>query len=380
MPKLAALKVLLEVGLERLAICEAGTVLESNEAFAYYLGYEPSELQGRSLDTLLSFDTEPAQDSPFGNSPELREATATLRGGKAVPVEVATKVLEVGGRRLELVALRDLSVLLNVQSALRRYQAELERKNRDLERANRVQSEFLSTISHELRTPLTSVIGYAQLLDEATLLSDEQREYLAQIQAAGLQLVALIDGLIDLSRLESGSVALERERVSFAAVLARALGRIRDDAEAKGLLLRVTGTPDISVTADAHRLEQILGAYLSNAVKFTPLGGEIEVRLGVYGSELRCEVVDSGIGIAPDDLPHIFQPFFQVSALQGRSHNGAGLGLALAKRLTELHGGRVWVESSLGQGSRFGFALAREPLQRTESLAEYPENQRSKPS
>lgn len=377
MPKLAALKLLLEVGLERLAICEAGVVLESNEAFAYYLGYEPSELRGRPLSSLVRFDAENAQDAPFENSPELQEATVTLRGGKTVPVEVATKVLEVGGRTLELVALRDLSVLLSVQSALRRYQAELERKNRDLERANRVQSEFLATISHELRTPVTSVIGYAQLLNDATPLSSEQRDYLAQIQAAGLQLVALIDGLIDLSRLESGSVQLERERVSFASILSRVLARVSGDVDAKGQSLSVTGDTDASLSADPYRLEQILTAYLSNAIKFTPLSGQIEVKLDAGGGELRCEVVDNGVGIASDDLPHIFQPFFQVSALQERSHNGAGLGLALAKRLTELHGGRVWVESGLGRGSRFGFSLAQEPMQRTEQVSAYPEDKLS---
>ncbi len=379
-PKLAALKLLLEVGLERLAVCEGGVVLESNEAFAFYLGYETAELRGRPLSTLVGFDTEDARVTPSENSPELREATAMLRGGKHVAVEVATRVLDIGGRKLELVALRDLSVLLSVQNALRRYQAELERKNRDLERANRIQSEFLATISHELRTPLTSVIGYAQLLGDVTHLSDDQRDYVSQIQASGLQLVSLIDGLIDLSRLESGNISLERERVPFMPLLGRVLSRVRGDAEAKGQTINVTGETEALIYADPYRLEQILGAFLSNAVKFTPLGGQIEVRVLGGSGELRCEVADTGIGVAPEDVPHIFQPFFQVSTLKGRSHNGAGLGLALAKHLTELHGGRVWVESEPGQGSRFGFSLGQDPAQRSEPLPSYSDVLRPEPS
>lgn len=355
-----ALKKLLEVGLERLAICEAGLVLESNEAFAYYLGYDPEELRGMPLKALLSFDSEaPPEDAlPHDTSPYLREATATLRGGKTVAVEVASKTLEVGRRTLELVALRDLSVPLNVQNALRRYQAELERNNRELERANRVKSEFLATISHEIRTPLTTVIGYAQLLEEDSALSAEGREYLTHIQASGVQLLGLVEGLIDLSRLESGELVLYREDVTLSSVLERALAKLRGALAAKGQTLQVRGSAEVVLSADPLRLEQILSAYLSNASKFTPLGGHLELSLSRDGDELRCEVADNGIGVAADDLPHIFQPFFQVDSLQSRSQSGAGLGLALAKRLAELHGGRVWAESELGQGSCFGVALA----------------------
>jgi len=360
------LKGLLELGFGRLAVCESGRVLEANDAFAQFLGYEPGELRGRPLSTLLAFDAggpEPAA------APEPREATATLRGGKAVTVEVAARTLTVGRRTVQVMALRDLSVQLSTQGALRRYQAELERKNRELERANRVKSEFLATISHELRTPLTSVVGYAQLLEDDPALGAEGRSYLAQIQASGMQLVALVEGLIDLSKLESRELVLYRQSVPFGAVLERALANVRPAAEAKGLALHAAGAPDLTLTGDPVRLEQILGTYLSNAVKFTPLGGRIEVRLEADADELRCEVVDDGVGIAADDLPHIFQPFFRVGRLEGRAEGGAGLGLALARRLTELHGGRVWAESAPGAGSRFGFAVPRSASWQAQHLA-----------
>ena len=353
---------LLALTLEPTAVCEAGVIIGANEAFAHYLGYEPGELSGRRLADLLQRDAvndpEPGKTSDSVTDLRLQEVTVTLRGGKAVAAELASRPLELGGRALELVALRGVSVQGSTQSALRRYQAELERKNRELERANRVKSEFLATISHELRTPLTSVVGYAQLLEDDPALSAEQLEYLALIQASGAQLVALIEGLIDLSQLESGELTLYREPFSFETVLTRALSVARKDARAKGLSVHVSGEP-VTLYADAPRVGQILGAYLSNAVKFTPLGGSLEVVLTADPGELRCEVIDDGVGISPDDLPHIFQPFFRVQALAGQTEGGAGLGLALAKRLCELHGGRVWAESTPGLGSRFGFSLPR---------------------
>ena len=369
------LKRLLELTLEPTAVCQAGLILEANRAFAHYLGYEPEELSGRQLTSFVQLENElklatgesvsdAAQSHTY--EPNLSEVTVILRGGKHVAAELAVRALELGGGALKLIALRGVSVQGSTQSALRRYQAELERKNRELERANRVKSEFLATVSHELRTPLTLVIGYAQLLEDDPALSDEQRSYLSLIQTSGAQLVALIEGLIDLSQLESGELTLYRERITFDTVLTRVLGALREDAQTKGLSVHVSGETAVTLYADAPRVGQILGAYLSNAVKFTPLGGRIEISLGATADEVRCEVTDDGIGVGLDDLPHIFQPFFRAQAHE--EQGGAGLGLALAKRLCELHGGRVWAESTPGSGSRFGFSLPRHRAQATRAL------------
>lgn len=353
----------LALSLERTAVCKAGVILAVNEAFAHYLGYAPDDLTGLPLERFIQFDSDAGNElgaaAASTGLPQLLEVTATLRGGKNVPAELATRPLVWEGRSLELVALRAVSVQGSMQSALRRYQAELERKNRELERANRVKSEFLTMVSHELRTPLTSVIGYAQLLEDDLALSSAARDYLALIQASGAQLVALVEGLIDLSQLESGELELYYEPVRFETVLSRALAAVQGTAHARGLSVHLSGEASVTLYADAPRLGQILGAYLSNAVKFTPLGGTVEVVLEADADELRCEVVDSGVGIGTDDLPHIFQPFFRVNPHEGRSESGAGLGLALAKRLSELHGGRVWTESTPGRGSRFGFSVPR---------------------
>ena len=363
---------LLELTLEPAALCEAGIVIEMNGLFAHRLGFRPDELRGRRLAEFVRPDADlrslesslgPSKPPDGAVEPQLHEVTVTLHGGKPVAAELASRTLTSEGRVLELVALRNVSVQGSTQSALRRYQAELERKNRELERANRIKSEFLRTISHELRTPLTSVIGYAQLLEDSAL-NAEQRDYLALIQASGAQLVALVEGLIDLSQLESGELTLYREPFSFETVLTRALTSVRGSVEAKGLRMRVAGEPSVMLYADAPRVGQMLSAYLSNAVKFTPLGGSLEVVLSADPSEFRCEVVDDGVGIGPDDLPHVFQPFFRVQPHEGQTEGGAGLGLALAKRLCELQGGRVWAESTPGSGSRFGFSL---PKRRTQT-------------
>lgn len=372
----AVLRALLEAGSERAAVAEGGRVVAANAAFAAFLGYTPDELRGRLLTDLYTADGEPVEVGE--GLPAVREATVALRGGKTLPAEVAVRPLELGGRALELVALRDPSAQLGTQTALRRYQAELERQNRALERSDRIKSEFLATISHELRTPLTSVIGYAQLLEADPALSPEAQGYLKLVQASGRQLIDLVEGLIDLSKLEAGELPLYRQNVPFGAVLTQALARVEAAAADKGLTVSVFGSAAPTLYADAPRLEQILGAYLSNAVKFTPLGGLVEVSLSVDAGEFRCEIRDDGIGVAPDDLPHVFQPFFRVGDFESRTESGAGLGLALAKRLCELHGGRVWAESTLGRGSRFGFAL---PLHRpAEGPGEQPRTGSSGPS
>ena len=373
--KLLELQKLVELSIGRTAVCEAGIILEVNSAFARHLGYKPEALRGRRLEQFVQLDGKLDSESSgelglADDEPYLHEATVILHGGKHVPAELATRSLEWEGKRLELFSLRAVSVQGSTQSALRRYQAELERKNRELERANRVKSEFLATVSHELRTPLTSVIGYAQLLEDDPALSAEQQEYLALIQASGTQLVALVEGLIDLSQLESGELTLYREHVSFETVLTRALGVLGEAANVKGLNVHVSGEAHVTLYADAPRLTQVLSAYLSNAVKFTPLGGRLEVLLSADTGEFRCEVVDNGIGIDPDDLPHIFQPFFRVSPFEGQTESGAGLGLALAKRLCELHGGRVWADSTRRQGSRFGFAVPRRQVQTVQVFRE----------
>lgn len=368
-----ALKTALDACFDGMAALEAGRIVGANEALGSFLGCHPRELLGRALSDIVRLEESPLDPvETSAAAPTLEgalrlaprtpfEATATLWGGKEVPVEVLWRPWAFGGRPLDLVAVRSVSLATSAQSALRRYQAELERKNGDLARANRVQREFLGTLSHELRTPLTSVIGYAQVLGDELVgpLNDRQRDYAETIYTSGLQLMALIDGLLDLSRLEAGTVTLQRQAVPLAALLREGAGRVQADADAKGISVELRGVPEAALDGDPARLAQVVGALLSNAVKFTPLGGEVLVSARVHEDEVVIEVQDNGIGIAEADQAHVFTPFFLVDASSGRQQSGAGLGLALAKRLVALHGGRIGLSSQLGRGSCFSVALPR---------------------
>jgi signal transduction histidine kinase len=362
-----ALAAALEVSFDALAGLEGGRIVAANRALAALLGCRPHELRGRTLGSLVRLEpprgTEEGVLEALRRAPHPLEGTLILWGGKEVPVELLWRPWRFRDRSVELVAVRGVSLATSTQSALRRYQAALERKNSDLERANRVQREFLGILSHELRTPLTSVIGYAQVLGDEVVgpLNDKQRAYTQTIYTAGWQLMRLIDDLFDLSRLEAGDVTLQRLPIAVAGLLQAGVESVSAEARAKGLSVTLQSPPEATLYGDPARLAQVLRALLSNAVKFTPLGGQVWVSAELREGEVLLTVRDDGIGIAAEHHERVFLPFFLVDASSGREQRGAGLGLALARRLVELHGGRIWVASELGRGSTFYVALPRAP-------------------
>jgi signal transduction histidine kinase len=263
--------------------------------------------------------------------------------------------------------LAELATQFNhMAQGLRSSYAELEdriaAKTMDLQRANRHKSEFLANMSHELRTPLNAILGFADILsaEMAGPLSDEQREYVADIHASGLHLLALINDVLDVSRIEAGQLALERTEFDVAEVVEAAATLVRQRALHKGVALHIETAPEVSTwVADARRFKQVVLNLLNNAVKFTPEGGHIHVRTGANAAEgLWVEVQDSGIGIAPADHAAVFEEFRQVGDAAGRAE-GSGLGLALAQRLVAQHGGRVTLTSALGAGASFRFNIPR---------------------
>jgi signal transduction histidine kinase len=262
---------------------------------------------------------------------------------------------------------------------------ELQVTNRRLEEASRHKSEFLANMSHELRTPLNSVIGFSQLLQDQTFgaLSEKQGRYVANIETSGQHLLALINDLLDLSKVEAGKLELRPEPLNLADVLEASLASIRPQAEVKGQTLHLNFESVLpSLTADPVRLKQILFNLLSNAVKFTPDGGSVTVTArrvpssefhvpssepGTWDLEpgtagvtefIEIAVADTGIGIKAEDLPRLFQEFMQLEAAATKRYEGTGLGLALTKRLVEMHGGWIWAESAgQGRGSTFTIRL-----------------------
>jgi signal transduction histidine kinase len=237
---------------------------------------------------------------------------------------------------------------------------ELEAANRDLKAASQHKSEFLANMSHELRTPLNAIIGFSEVLGERMFgdLNEKQDEYLKDIHASGQHLLSLINDILDLSKIEAGRMELESQPFDLPAALDNALTLIRERAARHGLRLEVTVDPGLGeVKGEERKVKQVLLNLLSNAVKFTPEGGKISLSASLNDGMAEISVTDTGVGIAPEDQEAIFEEFRQVGSDYARKREGTGLGLALARRLVALHGGKLWVESEPGKGSTFTFTL-----------------------
>jgi signal transduction histidine kinase len=236
---------------------------------------------------------------------------------------------------------------------------ELQRVYGELESASRHKSEFLANMSHELRTPLNAILGFSQVLEKQLFgeLNEKQREYVEDILSSGNHLLSLINDVLDLSKVEAGQIELELAPFSLREAVERGVVMVRERAGKHGVALAAEVAPEVQVvTGDERRIRQILFNLLSNAVKFTPAGGRIDVSAARVNGEIQVAVADTGSGIAPQDIDRIFEEFQQTD-VGAKQQEGTGLGLALSKRLVELHGGRIWVESELGVGSRFVFTL-----------------------
>ena len=241
--------------------------------------------------------------------------------------------------------------------------AELNQLNAELEQANRAKDEFLATMSHELRTPLTSILGLSESLLEQRLssLDEQQQKSLEIIASSGSHLLQLINDILDLSKIEAGKFDFYAQPVSVNELCKSCLSFIKSQALKKSISVIYTNETTVSrIYADPRRLKQILVNLLSNAVKFTAENGRVVLHVNAERDQdlIQFSVIDTGIGIAPEDLPRLFQPFVQLDSRLNRQHPGTGLGLALVQRLTDLHGGSVQVESEIGKGSRFTVNLA----------------------
>jgi signal transduction histidine kinase len=242
---------------------------------------------------------------------------------------------------------------------LNRMNDELGRLYRELEAASRHKSEFLANMSHELRTPLNAIIGFSEVLDDRMFgeLNEKQAEYVRVILGSGRHLLSLINDILDLSKVEAGHMELELGTFNLPAALENTLTLMRERAMRHGLALELSVDETLGdIVADERKLKQVLLNLLSNAVKFTPEGGRIDVRALAANGTIQVSVTDTGIGIAPEDQAAVFEEFRQVGQAS-RKREGTGLGLALARKFVELHGGRLWVTSDVGTGSTFTFTI-----------------------
>jgi signal transduction histidine kinase len=260
----------------------------------------------------------------------------------------------------------DLLKTFAAQSALAIQNArlfrEIEVKSRELETASRHKSEFLANMSHELRTPLNAIIGFSEVLAERMFgdINDKQAEYLSDIMESGRHLLSLINDILDLSKIEAGRMELEPSEFELPATIDNTLILVRERAQRRGIaLVHAVDERLGNIRGDERKVKQVLLNLLSNALKFTPEGGRIDVRAGVRDGEVQVSVTDTGVGIALEDQETVFEEFRQVGTA-AKKVEGTGLGLAICRKFIELHGGRIWVESAVGSGSTFAFTL---PLQ-----------------
>jgi signal transduction histidine kinase len=252
--------------------------------------------------------------------------------------------------------------VLAIQNA--RLFREIADKSAELEVANRHKSEFLANMSHELRTPLNAVIGFSEVLLDRMFgeVNDKQAEYLQDILSSGRHLLSLINDILDLSKVEAGRMELELTSFDLPSALDNALTLVRERASRHGVNLELRADPGIGeIIADERKVKQVLLNLLSNAVKFTPEGGRVAISVTKVDGSVEIAVSDTGIGIAAEDQEAIFEEFRQVGSDYARKREGTGLGLALARRFVELHGGHIWVKSEVGTGSTFTFSLPERP-------------------
>jgi PAS domain S-box-containing protein len=283
------------------------------------------------------------------------------RGGIAEILSVGTDITE--RKRAE-------EQIRQLHEDLRRHAAELERRvaertaelavARDrAEVADRLKSAFLATMSHELRTPLNSIIGFTGIILQglAGPLTPEQNRQLEMVRGSARHLLALINDVLDISKIEAGQMEVSREAFDLCSSIEKAVRSVRLLAEKKGLALHVELAPEIGAwTSDQRRIEQIMINFLNNAIKFTE-HGQVTLSAEIARGALRISVADTGIGIKPDDVQQLFQPFRQIDSGLTRGYEGTGLGLAICRRLAELLGGDIHVDSEWGKGSTFSISL-----------------------
>jgi PAS domain S-box-containing protein len=308
------------------------------------------------------------------------ELTACDRNGRETVVSFNATTFYDRDRRLQGVfaAARDVSDRRRLDRELREKNVELESARIVAEQTSLTKSEFLANMSHELRTPLNSVIGFSEVLQDQMFgpINEKQQEYLGNILTSGRHLLSLINDILDLSKVESGKMELDLTSFGLRETLDASLTMLSEHAIKGGIDLRLVVAPEaeVQLVADQRKLKQILFNLLSNAVKFTPAAGTVELSVVREGDFLQFAVADSGIGVLEADIPKLFQAFTQLESVYTKGFEGTGLGLALTRQLVELHGGRVWVKSEFGKGSRFSFTLPLGQSVGAQPIAPLPES------
>jgi PAS domain S-box-containing protein len=333
------------------------TITSCNRGAELIFGYEAPELIGRSIGDLIPvrFRAEHGRHvAAFASDPrhslimsDRGEICALRKDGTEFPAEASIAKAGIGDELGFTVVLRDVT-------ERRRFESELHEARWAAEQASMAKSQFLATMSHELRTPLNAIIGFSQVIENRLFGADLDRyvAYAADIRSSGQHLLEMINDILDLSRIESGVEALQLEPVDPAKLIEASLLLVRERARIAGVTLSVTVDPDApAARMDRRRIRQVVINLLANAIKFTPSGGRVEVSARPEQGGLALTVTDSGVGIAPEHLSKVFEPFVRIAEHRSLNPEGMGLGLSIARRICQNHGGHIDIASTVGRGT-----------------------------
>jgi PAS domain S-box-containing protein len=368
----------------------SGNLIEANDRFAQMLGYTLPEIARFNI---TDWDahwtpeeiTDVLKDETFNNC--IFETQHRRKDGSIFPAEISRQAMEWQGKVILVNTSRDIS-------ERKEYQQRLERSNAELLRATRLKDEFLANMSHELRTPLNAILGLSEsLLSQMQgTINDRQKKYISTIERSGEHLLALINDILEVSKIEAGKLELELTTVSVVNLTKSSLSFIKQQAHNKQIQLDTTLAPNLGkIEVDERRIRQVLINLLNNGVKFTPEGGRVSLEVSLEECRspsistsphlqdstadlhwLLFSVSDTGIGITPENQLKLFQPFVQIDGSLNRQYQGTGLGLMLVKQIVELHGGSVSIASEFGRGSCFTVRLPYRPHIEDLTLSETP--------
>jgi len=378
-----------------LLIDRAGKISMTNAALKQMFGYGETELIGRPLEDLVPLDrrdwhrTERARflQEPAARPMGLGRSLAGRRkDGTTFPIDVSLASFSVNDEHYVQATVADITARKQAEDALRDLNANLERmvavRTAELAAASEAKSEFLANMSHEIRTPMNGILGLAQLLAREPLAPDHH-EMVARIRQAGRSLLEILNDILDFSKIEAGRLRIDSRPFELPPLLAQIGSLLGNTARQKHLELHVEPPSDLhgALIGDALRVEQVLVNLVGNAIKFTEKGDILlrilPIELSAAAVRLRFEVHDTGIGIAPDHVASLFTPFTQADKGVTRRFGGTGLGLSISKRLAELMGGKIGVESAIGVGSTFWFEA---PFERAQGRQGAPKSLPSQPT
>ncbi|MCP9494686.1 MAG: PAS domain S-box protein [Pyrinomonadaceae bacterium MAG19_C2-C3] len=343
---------------------ETGQIADVNPYLCEFLNYPKHEFMGKELWEIGLFKDKDESRIAFRELQEkgyirYEDMPLETKTGARREVEFISNVYGENGHHVIQCNIRDITERKQVEGEREQLLALTQQAQTTAEGANRLKDEFLATLSHELRTPLTSIVGWAEMLGNPKLDPVAAQRAIETIRRNGRMQVQMIDDLLDVSRIITGKLRLRVQPVDLGTIIIAAVDTARPAAEAKEIRLQLQlDSPAGQVSGDPDRLQQMTWNLISNAIKFTPKGGRVIVRLERVESHVEISVSDTGLGIASAFLPHVFDRFRQADATSTRSYGGLGLGLAIVRQLVELHGGTVRVESAgVGQGTTFTVSL-----------------------